>query len=275
MAKKNTKKSTGKLPVKKKVTGTTAPKKKVVAPSKPAKAKSGKSDSKSKVKVKEKPKPKARVKPKQNPKAKNVPVKKSQPAPPQKKIKKEVAPQKATKAKWTPPQPAPKRKAKPQPVQAPPKPRGGSPTQLSMALEESRQALVKPRITRSKGGNLLFQIEYTIRSSPAILFDFLTSPSGLAQWFADSVDINEPYCTFVWEGYEEVAIIIDSIQDQYIRYKWEYSDEDEYFEFRITKNEITGDTILIITDFAADNEIKDQQLLWDSQIKTLIQQIGG
>ncbi len=153
----------------------------------------------------------------------------------------------------------------------------GSPFKLSMTLEEkeTQQAVMKPRITRSRSGNLLFQLEYTIRSSPAILYEFLTTPSGMAQWFADSVDIEGHHCTFVWDGYPEYATIIDSIPDEYIRYRWDNSDEDEYFEFRISKNEITGDTILTITDFASDTGMKDQKLLWDSQIKTLVQQVGG
>lgn len=153
----------------------------------------------------------------------------------------------------------------------------GSPTQLSMALEEkeTQPVIVKPRVTRSKSGNLLFQLEYSIRSSPAILYEFLTTPSGLAQWFADSVDIYDHHCSFVWEGVEEKATIIDSIPDEYVRYRWDNSDEDEYFEFRISKNEITSDTILTITDFASESEINDQKRLWDSQVKILMQQIGG
>lgn len=152
----------------------------------------------------------------------------------------------------------------------------GTPTQLSMALEEVKAPVsFKPRVTRSRSGNLVYQLEYTIRSSPTILYEFLTTPSGLAQWFADKVDMYDHKCIFEWEGVEETATIIDAIEDIYIRYKWDDSDEDEYFEFRISKNEITGDTILTITDFASEQDIKDEKLLWDSQVKLLVQQVGG
>lgn len=175
-------------------------------------------------------------------------------------------------AKQKPMAPAPPRGVYVPPVEKP----KGTPTQLSMALEEVKPVIsYKPRITRSRSGNLLYQLEYTIRSSPMILYEFLTTPSGLAQWFADSVDINGHRCTFEWEGNIETATIIDAIEDQYIRYKWEDSDEDEYFEFRISKNEITGDTILTITDFASERDMKDEKLLWDSQVKLLVQQVGG
>ena len=47
--------------------------------------------------------------------------------------------------------------------------------------------------------NIPYQIEYVVRSSPGILFNFLTTPSGLAQWFADSVDIDEDVYSRLFE----------------------------------------------------------------------------
>ena len=124
-------------------------------------------------------------------------------------------------------------------------------------------------------GNKSYQLEYVIRSSPTILFNFLTTPSGLAQWFADNVDINDGVYTFTWEGFDENAKIVDSVENEFVRYQWEDGNDAEYFEFKIQKAEVTGDTILIITDFADEHDIDDQKLLWDSQVKTLLQQIGG
>ena len=249
MAKKKIKKAVKKSSGKKAAKKTAAKKIKKRAPSKKLRAKL-----KTQKAVSEKPKP-----------GKHIP-------------KKKALPGKSEKKKAQPAKPAVRQKlAKPAlPVVVEQKPKG-SPTQLSMALEEkeAKPAFVKPRITRSKSGNLLFQLEYSIRSSPGILYEFLTTPSGLAQWFADSVDIYDHHCSFVWEGIEETAAIIDSIPDEYIRYRWDNSDEDEYFEFRISKNEITSDTILTITDFASESEMKDQKMLWDSQVKLLTQQIGG
>ncbi len=252
---------------------------------KKAKKKSQKATKKSSAKKAVKKTAKKISKPKAVPKKKVVSRKSKKPvsakpaAISKKPVSKKLATKHAEKKKAAPSKPAIQKtkrgKAAPPPVQEQ-KPKG-SPTQLSMALEEkeTKQIFVKPRITRSKSGNLSFQLEYTIRSSPAILYEFLNSSSGLAQWFADSVDINDHHCSFVWEGVEESATIIDSIPDEYIRYRWDNSDEDEYFEFRITKNEITGDTVLTITDFASESEIKDQKMLWDSQVKLLTQQVGG
>ena len=97
-----------------------------------------------------------------------------------------------------------------------------------------------------------FQLEYIIRSSPNILFTFCSSPSAMVQWFADSVDINGEIYSFVWDGNEEFATMIEQKENEFIRYKWQDSADNEFFEFKIQKDEITGDTALIITDFALD-----------------------
>lgn len=120
-----------------------------------------------------------------------------------------------------------------------------------------------------------YTLEYSVRSSPAILFNFLTTPSGLAQWFADKVDINEVECTFEWEGSADTAYIVEQEENEFIRYRWDYQGEEEYFEFRITKSEVTGDTILLVTDFADDFDREEEQMLWDKQIAVLKQQLGG
>jgi uncharacterized protein YndB with AHSA1/START domain len=135
----------------------------------------------------------------------------------------------------------------------------------------------KPVIERSVSGRKSYKVEYTIKSSPAILFDFVTTPSGLVLWFADKVDINGDDISFYWKGAgaADNAIILEWIEEYRVRYRWEWMEEDEFFQFRIYKNEVTRDTILEITDFADEKEIPDQIRLWDSQIKRLIQSIGG
>lgn len=120
-----------------------------------------------------------------------------------------------------------------------------------------------------------FEMEFNVKSSAAILYDFLTTPSGLAQWFAEDVDINDDEYSFTWEGSEDTAYLLETEENVFVRYRWDYQSDEEYFEFRIGKSEITGDTILYLTDFAEDYDIDDQKLLWENQIKQLKQQIGG
>ena len=52
--------------------------------------------------------------------------------------------------------------------------------------------------------------------------------------------------------------------------------DDEYFEFLIQVDELTNDISLIITDFADDEEDKEDAVqLWDLQIDNLKKIIGS
>jgi uncharacterized protein YndB with AHSA1/START domain len=120
-----------------------------------------------------------------------------------------------------------------------------------------------------------FTLEFIIRSSAKVLYDFLITPTGLSQWFADQVDNEGNTYFFTWDSVEEQAELISTDDDDFIRFQWDYQDEDEYFEFRIEKGEITGDTILYVTDFADPSEVESQKQLWQSQIKELSKRIGA
>lgn len=120
-----------------------------------------------------------------------------------------------------------------------------------------------------------FTLEYPVRCSPTILYEFLSSPSGLQEWFAEKVEQRNNVFSFTWEGNTEQAERIEAIENELVRYRWNAAREEEYFEFRITTSAITDETILQITDFAEKYELKDQQLLWDSQVNDLKQRIGS
>ena len=77
-------------------------------------------------------------------------------------------------------------------------------------------------------------LEFPINSSVNILYKRLSSPSGLAEWFADDVIVKEKIFTFFWDGSEQQAKLIKSKNNQFIRFKWEDNDtEEDYFEFVI------------------------------------------
>jgi len=120
-----------------------------------------------------------------------------------------------------------------------------------------------------------YSLEYPVRCSPGILFEFLSTAAGLQEWFADYVDEREGIFNFSWSGSEEQAEVIGKEQDKYIRFHWSHAPKDEYFEFRIDKSEVTNQTILVISDFADKKEVKDQSQLWEYQIKDLFHRIGA
>jgi uncharacterized protein YndB with AHSA1/START domain len=122
----------------------------------------------------------------------------------------------------------------------------------------------------------LFTLEFPVRCSPSILYEFLSTTTGLQEWFADKVDEWEGVLSFSWNGgVPDKAKVLDKEQDKFIRYKWLHSEKNEYFEFRIAKTEISNQTILVISDFAEKGEIKDQSQLWSYQVKELFHRLGS
>ena len=121
----------------------------------------------------------------------------------------------------------------------------------------------------------LYTLEYPVRCSPSILYEFLSTSSGLQEWFADRVDDQDDIFSFSWNGSEETAEEVDSEEDKYIRFHWSHAPKEEYFEFSIEKSEVTNQTILVIKDFAEKKEIKDQSMLWDHQVKELFHRLGN
>lgn len=121
----------------------------------------------------------------------------------------------------------------------------------------------------------LYTLEYPVRCSPSILYEFLSTPAGLQEWFADKVDERDNIFSFSWNGAVEKAEILEQEEDKFVRYHWLAAPKEEYFEFRIEKTEITNQTILVIKDFAEKNEIKDQSRLWEYQVKDLFHRLGN
>jgi uncharacterized protein YndB with AHSA1/START domain len=119
-----------------------------------------------------------------------------------------------------------------------------------------------------------YELEYTINSSPRVLFNRLSTPGGLAEWFADDVNLKGSVYTFFWDKSEQQAEIVQKKENKYVRFHW-LSEEDEcYFEFRLNQDELTGDVSLLITDFADEDEKDDAIDLWDTQIAELKHVIG-
>jgi len=120
-----------------------------------------------------------------------------------------------------------------------------------------------------------FQIEFVIQSSPQMLYQYLATPSGLSEWFADNVNSRGEKFTFIWDGAEEDAKLLKRKSDEFVKFAWEESDDDSYFEMKIIVDEITKDVSLFITDFAEEDEVEEAKMLWTNQVGDLKQQLGS
>jgi uncharacterized protein YndB with AHSA1/START domain len=121
-----------------------------------------------------------------------------------------------------------------------------------------------------------YELEYIIHTSTPILFEFLTTPSGLSEWFCDDVNIRDNVYSFQWDENLQNARLIKFIEESVVRYQWLDKNDNSYFEFRIERDDLTNDISLIVADFADTPEDKHSStLLWNSQIDKLLSVLGS
>jgi uncharacterized protein YndB with AHSA1/START domain len=121
-----------------------------------------------------------------------------------------------------------------------------------------------------------YEMEFPIQVSPSLLYQYISTPSGLSEWFADNVNSRGELFTFMWEGSEEEAKLLSKKADDRIKLRWT---EDEglnyFFEMKIQVDEITKDVSLMITDFAEEGEEDEGKMLWDNMVSDLKQILGS
>ncbi len=120
-----------------------------------------------------------------------------------------------------------------------------------------------------------FEIEFVIQSSPQLLYQYLSTPSGLSEWFADNVNSRGEIFSFIWDGSEEQAKMLKRKSDEFVRFSWLANEDDSFFEMRIIVDEITKDVSLFITDFAEEEELEEAKMLWENQVSDLKQVLGS
>lgn len=121
-----------------------------------------------------------------------------------------------------------------------------------------------------------YEMEFPIQVSPSLLYQYISTPSGLSEWYADNVNSRGEYYTFIWSGSEERAKLLSKKSPERIKFRWvEDEDEDFYFELRIQVDEITKDVSLMITDFAEDDEVEEGKMLWENMISNLKSILGS
>ncbi|MDO7173202.1 START-like domain-containing protein [Mariniflexile sp. AS56] len=122
-----------------------------------------------------------------------------------------------------------------------------------------------------------FEIEFTIQASPQLIYQYISTPSGLSEWFSDNVNSRGELFTFIWDDSEEKAKLLSKKSGERIKFRWINDDDDQtsYFEIKIQVDEITKDVSLIITDFAEEDEVEESKMLWENQISSLKQVLGS
>lgn len=123
------------------------------------------------------------------------------------------------------------------------------------------------------------ELEFVIQASPQLLYQYMHTPSGLSEWFADNVNARTEKYSFFWDDSEEEALLLRKKANEFVRFRWLNGDDDQddcYFEMRIVVDEIfTKDVSVVVTDFADEDEVDETKMLWESQIGDLKQVLGS
>mgnify|MGYP000541183612 CR=1 FL=1 len=123
-----------------------------------------------------------------------------------------------------------------------------------------------------------YEIEFPINSSPQLLYQYISTPSGLQEWFADKVNSRGEFFSFEWDDAEENARLASKKTGEKVKFKWvdeNKKDTEYYFELRILEDEITKDVSLMVVDFSEEHELDESKQLWENQISDLKHVIGS
>lgn len=121
-----------------------------------------------------------------------------------------------------------------------------------------------------------YEMEFPIHVSPSLLYQYISTPSGMSEWYADNVNSRGQLFTFIWEGSEEQAKLLGKKSGERIKFRWvDDEDTDYFFELRIQVDDITKDVSLMITDFADEDEVDEGKMLWENMIANLKHVLGS
>ncbi|HEV8514312.1 MAG TPA: START-like domain-containing protein [Cyclobacteriaceae bacterium] len=127
----------------------------------------------------------------------------------------------------------------------------------------------------------LFTSDYEIHASLKMLYPYIQTASGLAEWFADNVTISpEKVFTFVWDNENHKATLAAHRTNHFARFEYlpeSKADEKDpsYFELRLEVNEFTQTTFLKVSDYSDFDDMEELQDLWDGLVENLRKVVGG
>lgn len=119
-------------------------------------------------------------------------------------------------------------------------------------------------------------IEYPLTTkSPNIVWEMISTSSGLQKWMADYVSDIPGGFSFKWgEPWTQEDIkssqILKMDKNKRIRLKWDNTEEEgDFWEMKIEKSELTGKLTLTITDHAEEDDIEYIKDLWEKNLDKL------
>ncbi|WP_247236368.1 START-like domain-containing protein [Telluribacter sp. SYSU D00476] len=125
-----------------------------------------------------------------------------------------------------------------------------------------------------------FVVEYELRSSPKVLFPYISTASGLEQWFAEKVKVLPDHrFDFHWDGESHVARQTSHRLNKAVRYEFENTGETEfdlnYIEMKLEVSELTQSTYLRVVDYSQNADNQELLSMWNGLIESLKEIVGS
>lgn len=126
-----------------------------------------------------------------------------------------------------------------------------------------------------------FVLEYELNASSKMLFPYFSTPSGLAQWFADDVTVDEDHrYNFIWEGVDHLAKMVGQRTNSYVKFVYlddngQDQEDASFVEFKLEPNELTQTTFVRVVDYSDFDDPEEQEDMWQQMLQSLKETVGG
>ncbi|WP_373515850.1 START-like domain-containing protein [Persicitalea sp.] len=129
----------------------------------------------------------------------------------------------------------------------------------------------------------LFNTEFEIRSSPKVLYPYISTAAGLEQWFAEKVTIlPDNRFDFQWDGDSHPADRTSHRLNKSVRFEFtdngeatDESDERNYVEMKLEVSDLTQSTYLRVVDYSQNMDEAELSSLWGGLIDSLKELVGA
>lgn len=124
-----------------------------------------------------------------------------------------------------------------------------------------------------------YTAEFEFKASRKMLFPYITTPSGLTQWFADDVTVNEDQVyTFSWDDEQTQARLAAQRLNKFVRFEFlDESDEEPrpVIEMQLDENDLTGTVFLNVNDSVTADDEEEFRAIWNQMADSLREIVGG
>jgi uncharacterized protein YndB with AHSA1/START domain len=126
-----------------------------------------------------------------------------------------------------------------------------------------------------------FVADYQLNASKKIVYTYLSTASGLQEWFADKVRIDEDK-NYIFNFDQEDHYAKLNIVKANLHVRWDFFDpkssgshKESYIEFKLDEAELTQSLFLKVVDQSNFYRLDELEGIWDGLIAKLKGTIGG